>query len=87
VVEWSRALDVRLSEWCCSVSSSLFHLGDTKSLVRFGTLKKLTNLTGYININSNILTEESVVNILQSIIVKNVKKLCLSRRSLIWYYK
>jgi hypothetical protein len=20
VVEWSRALDVRLSEWCCSVS-------------------------------------------------------------------
>ena len=43
---WSRALDVRLSEWCCSVSSSLFHLGDTKSLVRFGTLKKLTNLTG-----------------------------------------
>lgn len=35
-----------------------------------------------ININSNILTEESVVNILQSIIVKNVKKLCLSRRTL-----
>ena len=34
------------------------------------------------NINSNILTEESVVNILQSIIVKNVKKLCLSRRTL-----
>ena len=32
-----------------------------------------------ININSNILTEESVVNILQSIIVK---KLCLSRRTL-----
>jgi hypothetical protein len=35
-----------------------------------------------ININSNMLTEESVVNILQSIIVKNVKKLCLSRRTL-----
>ena len=35
-----------------------------------------------ININSNILTEEYVVNILQSIIVKNVKKLCLSRRTL-----
>ena len=35
-----------------------------------------------ININSNILTEESVVNILQFIIVKNVKKLCLSRRTL-----
>ena len=35
-----------------------------------------------ININSNILTEESVVNILQSIIAKNVKKLCLSRRTL-----
>jgi hypothetical protein len=35
-----------------------------------------------ININSNILTEESVVNILQSIIVKNVKKFCLSRRTL-----
>ena len=34
------------------------------------------------NINSNILTEESVVNILQFIIVKNVKKLCLSRRTL-----
>ena len=33
-------------------------------------------------INSNILTEESVVNILQFIIVKNVKKLCLSRRTL-----
>ena len=35
-----------------------------------------------ININSNILTEESVVNILHFIIVKNVKKLCLSRRTL-----
>ena len=35
-----------------------------------------------ININSNILTEESVVNILHFIIVKNVKKLCLRRRTL-----
>ena len=35
-----------------------------------------------ININWNILTEESVVSILQSIIVKNVKKLCLSRWTL-----
>ena len=23
VVEWSRALDVRLSEWCCSVSNGV----------------------------------------------------------------
>ena len=35
-----------------------------------------------ININWNILTEESVVSILQSIIVKNVKKLCLCRWTL-----
>ena len=35
-----------------------------------------------ININWNSLTEESVVSILQSIIVKNVKKICLSRRTL-----
>ena len=26
VVEWSRALDVRLSEWCCSVSMVWVHI-------------------------------------------------------------
>ena len=26
VVEWSRALDVRLSEWCCSVSMVLVQI-------------------------------------------------------------
>jgi hypothetical protein len=26
LVEWSRALDVRLSEWCCSVSMVWVHI-------------------------------------------------------------
>ena len=31
VVEWSRALDVRLSEWCCSVSMVWVQISTTST--------------------------------------------------------
>ena len=42
VVEWSRALDVRLSEWCCSVSMVWVQI-PSREQQKFDSLKSNSN--------------------------------------------
>jgi hypothetical protein len=43
VVEWSRALDVRLSEWCCSVSMMWVQIQSREEQKNLTALKSNSN--------------------------------------------
>jgi hypothetical protein len=55
VVEWSRALDVRLSEWCCSVSMVWVQIlsREEQKLSKFKSIKTKCTCTFQVNLNIN----------------------------------
>ena len=53
VVEWSRALDVRLSEWCCSVTMVWVQI-PSREEQKFDSSKKSNSNTFWFNFQTYI---------------------------------
>ena len=62
MVEWSRALDVRLSEWCCSVSMVWVQIPSREEQKKLTALKSNSN-TVWFNFQMYIIFSINLVSL------------------------
>ena len=74
VVEWSRALDVRLSEWCCSVTMVWVQIPSREEQQNLTALKSNSN-TVWFNFQTYIYI--CLIRIMKMMKITEINRLCV----------